>query len=273
MKLLHISLLALLTALTACSEKQKNEAQTDTASTAAVTNPNAPRPEVITTDSGRLEVPVVNGGKNGKALVYNKDGKLVGEGQYLNDKKTGTWKEFDANGKLVAVKQFTVSGIRTLPVADFDMRTFENKQMNIRLRVPRNWKEVQSPNTALMAVFEKELPDTTQQRPAVNVVKGQLAKDETLDKIAAEQLKMLHDNVDRVDVVDEQKVELPQATGFRRYGTYSVANLQIGFITTILISGNDVYIFNCIADNSKPGNMLDYQAVFDEMADSFQKLK
>ncbi|MCA6362527.1 MAG: hypothetical protein IM638_05785 [Bacteroidetes bacterium] len=273
MKLLQILLLAWLTALTACSEKQKDDAKTDTASTAAVVNPNAPKPEVLTTDSGRLEVPVVNGEKNGKASVYNKAGKLVSEGQYLKDKKTGVWKAFDENGKLLAVTQFTVNGIRSLPVADFDMRTFENTQMNIRLRVPRNWSEVKSPNPALMAVFEKELSDTTLQRPAVNVVKGQLGKDETLDKIAADQLKMLHDNVDRLDVVDEQKVELAQATGFRRYGTYAVGNAQIGFITTILISGKDVYVFNCIADNSKPGNMLNYQAVFDEMADSFQKLK
>jgi hypothetical protein len=269
--MLRFTLLVLLAALVSCAEKQKDNSTPPPDSVA--TNSNAPKPEIIATDSGRLEVPVVNGQKNGKATLYNQAGKVIAEGQYVKDKKTGVWKAFDENGKLLAVTQFTVNGIRTLPLTDFDMRLYISTPMNLRMKVPIGWNEVKSPNPALMAVFEKELSDTSLQRPAVNVVKGELSKNETLDKIAADQLKMLHDNVDRLDVVDEQKVELAQATGFRRYGTYTVGNAQIGFITTILISGKDVYIFNCIADNSKPGNMLNYQAVFDEMADSFQKLK
>ncbi|MCU0433237.1 MAG: DcrB-related protein [Bacteroidia bacterium] len=267
--MLRYFLLFTLCALAACAEKQQSDSPAKTDSAA----PPQPKAEVFTTDSGRLEVPVVNGEKNGKAMLYNSAGKMVGEGRYQNGKKVGIWKEYGPNGNLVAVKQFTVNGIRTLAPADFDMRTFENREMNIRMNVPRNWVEIPSPNPSLMAAFEKQLNDTSLQRPAMNVVKGQLGKGETLDKIAADQLKMMHDNVDRLDVVDEQKIQIGNNNGFRRYGTYSLGELRIGFITTILVSGSDVYVFNGIADNSKPGNMLDYQAVLDEMADSFQKLK
>jgi antitoxin component YwqK of YwqJK toxin-antitoxin module len=39
---------------------------------------------------------------NGEHKEYHEDGKTIKiSGSYLNDKKNGTWKEFDKEGKLI----------------------------------------------------------------------------------------------------------------------------------------------------------------------------
>ena len=233
------------------------------------------KPEFFQTDSGRLEVPVRDGKKNGTAVLRNANGVVIGSGLFVNDVQAGVWKRFDQNGKLVSVNQFSSGkAVRTLDISDFEKRKFENAAMNIRLSIPKLWIEVESPNPALMAIFEKNIADTSVvQPPAVNVVKAVLGKNETLEKLAADQLNILHQAINRVEVIDEEYFTLKKTTGFRRYGMYTVDNITVGFMNAILINGNDVYVFNCVADNSKPGEFLAYQAVFDELVESFETIK
>lgn len=255
--------------LAACSSKDNADKQKAEDSVAAL------KPKFFQTDSGRLEVPVRDGKKNGIAVLRNAAGIVVGSGLFVNDVQAGVWKRFDASGKLISVNQFSSGkAVRTLDITDFEKRKFENAAMNIRLSIPKLWTEVESPNPALMAIFEKNINDTTVvQPPAVNVVKAVLGKNETLEKLAADQLNLLHQAINRVEVIDEQYFTLNKTTGFRRYGMYTIDNITVGFMNAILINGNNVYVFNCIADNSKPGDFLAYQAVFDEMVESFEIIK
>jgi hypothetical protein len=255
--------------LAACSPKDNADQKKAEDSIAAL------KPEFFQTDSGRLEVPVRDGKKNGAAVLRNAAGVVVGSGLFVNDIQAGVWKRFDTSGKLIAVNQFSAGkAVRTLDITDFEKRKFENAAMNIRLSIPKLWTEVESPNPALMAVFEKKTTDSTVvQPPAVNVVKAVLGKNETLEKLAADHLNLLHQSINRVEVIDEQYFTLKKTTGFRRYGMYNVDNLNVGFMNAILINGNDVYVFNCVADNSKPGDFLAYQAVFDELVESFEPIK
>lgn len=264
----YFALLSAFVAFAACSPKNSGDKTNAGDSVVA-------KPVVFKTDSGQLEVPVINGKKNGKAELKNAAGKVIGTGYFVNDVQAGVWKRFDDAGKLISVNQFSSGkAVRTLDVTDFETRKFENAAMNIRLRIPKYWKEVTSPNPNLMAIFEKEASDTTtSQAPSVNVVKAVLGQNETLEKLAADQLQLMHQGVDRVEVIDEQFFNLKQAHGFRRYGMYTIEKMTVGYMNAILISGEDVYVFSCVADNSKPGDFLAYQAVFDELVESFEKAR
>ena len=63
---------------------------------------------VIYDDDGKLmyEGEYLNGEKNGQGKEYDNSGKLVFEGQYLNGEKNGQGKEYDNSGKLVFEGQY-----------------------------------------------------------------------------------------------------------------------------------------------------------------------
>jgi hypothetical protein len=264
--MIRLTCFAALFLLAACSSTDNKPATTDSAQ---------PQVQVFETDSGRLEVPVVKGRKYGNGILKSKDGKLIGSGRFIDDQIAGAWKRFDGNGQLLSVQHFAEGQVvRTLDKTDFELRNWENKTLGIRLLVPQRWKEGQSPNPALMAVFEKSLTDTTiAQPPAVNVVRAQLQPGETLAQLAAAQLNLMHQSAARVDVVSEERFTVNNCKAFRRYGIYTADSTSIGFLNAIVISGNEAFIFSCVADNTRNSDFLAYQSVFAELVESFERIK
>lgn len=254
-------------AVVGCSEREPTSSTIDSA--------NLKRVTTIATDSGTLFISTLSGSKADKVELKDASGKLISSGLFLNGKPAGAWKRFDASGKLLNVKHYSEGQVvRELDVNDFDFRVYQNQAMGMQINIPKLWDEEVSPNPALMASFTKTSADTNSiQPPAMNIAKAQLNANETLEKLAAMQLNMLHEGISRVEIIEESYFDADSCRGFRRYGMFTSGDQNIGFLTAIIVSDNTAWMFSCVANNGRKAEFLSYQSVFDEIVISFKRLK
>lgn len=227
---------------------------------------------VVQTDSGRIEIQY-----SGYAMQYDKDGKLKGSGYFRNNKPEGAWIRYDENGAIVSAEHFSPDGnvLKELDKTDFVFRTWTNKDFGAAFSIPENWEEVPSANPALLVSFTKKVQDDSVMiKPNINVVKAQLKPGDNLDKLAAMQMEILHQNVERVEPpIAEEYFNPGSCKGFRRYGMYYTANNKVGYLNAIIISENNAWFFSCEAQNREQGEFLLYQGVFQQIVDSFKRVK
>ncbi|GAB4137007.1 MAG: hypothetical protein Fur0041_11680 [Bacteroidia bacterium] len=225
---------------------------------------------VIETDSGKLEVFQLNGVNDGAAVLYGKDGKKIAEGTFAGGKKTGAWLRYDNNGKVIAAEHLSGDQVlHVLDVNDFDFIRYTNKEMGISFEVPRAWKELKSPNNALVASFEKPVNDKdVLLKPGFNLAKGKLQPGDNLKKLSDMHMQMLHNEMGRVELVDEENFTVDSCVAFRRYGMYYTKTSKAGFLNAIIIKGENVYVFDAVAQNKTQGEFLKYQSVFQHIAES-----
>jgi hypothetical protein len=250
-----------------CSEQESASSDIDSVDQKPITT--------IITDSGTLFISTLSGSKADKAELKDASGKLISSGLFLDGKPAGAWKHFDASGKLLDVKHYSEGRIlRELDVNDFDFRTYQNQAMGLQINIPKMWDEEVSLNSDLMVSFRKIAVDTTAtQPPAVNIAKAQLGANETLEKLAAMQLKMLHEGVYRLEIIEESYFDADSCRGFKRYGMFTSGKQNIGFLNAIIVSNNTAWMFSCVANNGGKAEFLSYQSVFDEIINSFKRIK
>jgi hypothetical protein len=229
----------------------------------------------LQTDSGRMEIETVPGTQEGKAVLMDANGKIIARGMMIDGKPSGAWIRYDANGNIISAAHYEEGKpSHVLDINDFNFRTWENKQLGVKLQVPKNWKELPSSNPALVASFQKDDKDTAVHIKAnFNIVRGALAPGDNLQKLAQMQIDMMHQNFDRVVPIDERTIVIDSCAAFRRYGTYRVENNEVGFLDVIIVHGNDAWFFSCEAQNKQDAEFLKYQGVFQQIVESFQRMK
>ncbi len=229
---------------------------------------------IIQTDSGRLEIENTNGLEERKATLYDKNGKVLQTGMFLDNKAAGAWIKYDAFGNVISAEHYSAGKpIHELDKTDFSFRTWENKQFGAKFSVPKNWREIPSPNPATIASFEKEVKDSsTRMKPNFNVARAQLQPGDNLDKLAMMQIQLLHENMERVEVVEESYLTIDSCKAFRRFGKYYSDNVNVGFLDVIIVSGNTAWLFSCASENNEQGDFLKYQGLFQEIVESFQRV-
>jgi hypothetical protein len=249
------------------SESPKSENKNDTAVSSA-------NKTILQTDSGRIEVETMAGTDEGKATLVDANGKITGRGMLIDGKISGAWVRYDANGNIISAEHFSEGKpLHALDKNDFDFRSWENKQLGVRIKVPKNWKELPSANPALVASFQKDDADTSVHMKAnFNIARAALAPGDNLEKLTQMQIDMMHQNFGRVEIVEENKIVLDSCSAFRRYGMYFVENNKVGFLNVIIVHGNDAWFFSCEAQNKADGEFLKYQGVFQEIVESFQRV-
>lgn len=243
-------------------EKKKNDSvpQQDTSSIA----------QTLQTDSGRLVIR-----KDGQAFLYDGNEKMKASGYYDRGGPSGAWLHYDENGKVIDAK-FLKEGKVTheLDKNDFNFRTYENKQLGVKFLVPKDWKELPSPNPALLASFEKEISgDSIKIKPNFNVSRAKLEPGDNLQKLADLQIDILQKQFGRVDRIHEANFTVDSCNGFLRYGMYYMEQNTVGYLNAIIVNGNDAWFFSCEAQNKSQGEFLLYQEVFQKIVDSFRRVK
>jgi hypothetical protein len=148
---LYITFALVLTS--ACSsESEKNEDTTNVDSAENVVS----KPMVVETDSGRLEIQASTT-KESPATLYYASGKVKAKGYLINGKPGSAWVYYDENGNVIRAEHHSESGgiVRELDKNDFTFRLYDNKALGVKFEIPSAWKEIQSPNPALLVSFQK----------------------------------------------------------------------------------------------------------------------
>ena len=262
MRLLTFSLVLF---LLSCSSREKKNTVAD-----SVLSDTTTIAQTIRTDSGQLVIR-----KNGEALLLGENGKLKASGYFDHGAPSGAWVHYDENGKVVTAK-FLVEGKVTheLDKKDFDFRTYENQKLGVKFLVPKEWKELPSPNPALLASFEKEVSnDSVTIKPNFNVTRAKLGTGDNLQKLAAMQMDILRKQFGRVDPIQEENFTVDSCSAFRRYGMYYIEKNTVGYLNAIIVNGSDAWFFSCEAQNKSQGEFLLYQGVFQKIVDSFERVK
>ncbi|MBI3511371.1 MAG: hypothetical protein HY064_11960 [Bacteroidetes bacterium] len=228
----------------------------------------------LQTDSGKMVVATKNGVKDGNAVLYFPDGKVKQKGMFLEGKVAGAWVTYDENGNAIKAEHISNGKVlHELDVNDFNFRDYRNEKMGISFNVPKAWKEIESPNGALLVSFEKELNDTSvKMKPNFNVAMAVLQPGDDLASLAQMQIQVLHENMGRVEIVNEEKMRIDSCDAFRRYGMYYDEQEKVGFLNLIIISGKNVWFFSCDAQNNSDAEFLKYQGVFEAIVESFHRL-
>lgn len=228
----------------------------------------------VETDSGKLIITHLQGREIDDVVLMDASGKISGRGTMYNNRMSGAWLKYDANGNVITAVHYSEGVPKwALDADDFKTKRVEYKEMGISLAVPVKWDTVSPFNPKTFVSYEKELKEEgVMINPNINISKGTLDPGQTLEMLAQMQLDMRHSVYPRVEPVDESHITVDSSKGFMRYGMYITedGSNQIGFLDAIIIHDNDVYVISCAAQNREQGEFLKYQAVFENVVMSIQ---
>ncbi len=229
----------------------------------------------IETDSGRLEI--IHRKKTNEAdfFLFSKNGKILQQGNYLENEVSGPWIKFDENGNAISAYHFSKGkAIHKLDSSDFNFVVYSSKNLGASFSYPKNWKEEFSNETSGIIAFSKTLKDKSPTTLAhFSIRHEQLQKGDNLEKLGQMQIQNLHENADRVELVNEIFYEQDSCQVLRRFGMYSDDSGTIGFLYAILLNRDNVWFLTCESPNNVAGQFLNYQGVFQEVLESFKSLK
>ncbi|CAN5915106.1 hypothetical protein BH11BAC7_BH11BAC7_20250 [soil metagenome] len=256
--------------LVSCSSDATDKRKTDSI---IVKNDSALK--ILNTDSGKLEITTTPGWKESEATLYSEDGKITQQGKFFENKPAGAWVKYDAAGKIISAYHYSNGKpIHKLDPEDFNFVTCAKPGFGATFSVPANWTETPSPAPSQLAAFSKNVTDPNiKLHPNFNFRHEKLHAGDSLEGLANMQLQILHENVGRVDLVEKSNFIVDGCKATRQYGMFSEETGTVGFLSAIIISGNEVWFFSCEAQNNKPGDFLNYQGVFQQILESFKKAK
>ncbi len=268
-KFLPVFSLCVLAFLSSCSSEESEKTNADSAK-----NETAIAVKTLTTDSGKLEIKSFTGLKESDATLYSSDGKIVQQGKFLDDKPAGAWVKYDDGGKAISAYHYSNGkAIHKLDPDDFNFVTCAKTGFGATFSVPKSWPETSSPDPSHLIAFSKNIPEQEGTlHPNFNFRHEKLRAGDSLSGLANMQLQILHENVGRVDLVEQSDFILDGCQATRRYGMFTEETGTVGFLSAIIISGDDVWFFSCEASNNKPGDFLKYQGVFQEILESFKRV-
>lgn len=224
------------------------------------------------TDSGNLEIKPAYGKEN-DAVLYDENGKVLQRGKMLDQKAVGAWVKYDSAGKPVSAMHYSKGKpAHKLDPEDFNLTPFTQSGLAATFSIPKKWKQNPQEQPGLY-VFHKETGTASHISPNFNFRHEKLQPGDDLDKVAQMQLQVLHENVGRVELIDEAKITIDSCPVFRRYGMFTVPEGTTGFLSAIIISGDDIWFFTAEAPNNQPGEFLAYQGVFQSVLESFRRTK
>lgn len=254
-----------------CSSEGNDKTKTDSA---AISKTDSSL-NFLNTDSGKLEIKSIAGLKENDATLYSSDGKIAQQGKLLDNKPVGAWVKYDNAGSVISAYHYSNGkAIHKLDPTDFNFVTCIKPGFGATFSVPKSWPETASPDPAQLVAFSKSTTDPgSKLHPNFNFRHEKLRAGDSLKGLANMQLQVLHENVGRVDIVEQSDFVVDGCQATRHYGMFSEETGTVGFLSAIIISGDDVWFLSCEAQNNKPGDFLNYQGVFQEILESFKKAK
>jgi hypothetical protein len=249
------------------NEEKKNPADSAPAQ-------NTPLAKKQQTDSGNLEIKPVAGLPEQNAVLYDANGKIIQKGKFMNDKPVGAWIKYDAAGNAISAVHYSSAGVpsNSLDPQDYNFIPFTKKDFGATFNVPKSWKEIPG-GQGTFITFYKKLPDSTLQAPNFSFHREKLQPGDDLEKLANMQLQVLHENVEHVVPIDKMNIIIDSCKAIRCHGTFTDQRGTTGFMSAIILSGNDLWFLNCEAPNNKQGEFLNYEGVFEAVLESFKRTK
>jgi hypothetical protein len=231
--------------------------------------------QTLTTDSGRLEIKSTAGVKESDAVLYAENGKIAQQGKFFDNKPAGAWIKYDQSGNVISAYHYSNGKpAHKLDPQDFNFTTVAKPGFGATFSVPKSWPETPSPNPSQLVAFSKDVKDpAVTLHPNFNFRHEKLHPGDSLKSLANMQLQVLHENVGRVDVVDQSEFVVDGCKAIRTYGMFAEESGTVGFLSAIIISGDEVWFFSCEAQNNATGEFLNYQGVFQAILESFKRVK
>lgn len=226
----------------------------------------------VQTDSGKLVITHRDGQEVEDVVLMSAEGKILARGQFFNNRPSGAWLKYDTQGNVATAVRFSDGvAMNNLDVDDFKTERVEMKEMGISFVKPQQWDTVHPYNAATFVSYEKPIADQdVKMKPNINISKGILEPGQTVESLAADMLNLLHSQVGRVELIDEAYLTIDSCKSFRRYGMYYTEENKVGFLDAIIVSGGNVYVISCAAQNNTEGEFLNYQAVFEGLVMSVE---
>jgi hypothetical protein len=229
----------------------------------------------LDTDSGKLEIISALHLPESKATLYYPDGKVKASGFFIGGKPASAWIYYDEKGNIIKAEHISNNEkARPLDKTDFEFRDWSSQTLGLKFKLPKNWKELTSPNPNLIASFYKDVQaDSVKIKPSFNVARAQIGPGDSLSKLTKDQLDLLYKQYGRVEINDEQYFTINSCKAFRRYGLFYTENSKIGFLNAIIIHGKDAWLFSFEAQNMSTGEFLQYQGLFEMILQSFERVE
>lgn len=226
----------------------------------------------IQTDSGKLVLTHHGNDPIEDAILMDGSGKIIARGKFLNNAPAGAWLRYDSDGNVISAVHYSDGQPKyILDQNDFKTERVSMPEMGISFVMPLQWDTVSPFNPKTFVSYEKNISEPGLiMKPNINIAKGTLEPGQTLEQLAADQLNMLHQTVGRVELVDESYLMIDSCRTFQRYGMYYTENNKVGFLDAIVVSGNNLYVISCAAQNREQGEFLKYQAVFENLVKSIE---
>lgn len=221
----------------------------------------------VQTDSGKLVISHRDGQDLEDVILLDANGQIKARGQFYNNQPAGAWLKYGADGNVATAVQFSEGVAQyNLDAEDFRTERVEMKQMGISFVKPMKWDTVSPYNPLTFVSYEKDVNEAgIIMKPNINISKGTLEAGQTLESLAADMLNLLHQQVGRVELVDETYLTIDSCNSFRRYGMYYTADNKVGFLDAIILKGSTIWVISCAAQNKEQGEFLKYQAVFENL--------
>jgi hypothetical protein len=256
--------------LASCSSDVSDKTKTD-----SVQNYTSASATILSTDSGKLEIKRIGALKESEATLFSSDGKISQKGKFFENKPAGAWLKYDASGKVISAYHYSNGKpMHKLDPEDFNFVTCAKPGFGATFSVPKAWPETPSPDPSQLVAFSKNVADpTVTLHPNFNFRHEKLHPGDSLEQLANMQLQVLHENVGRLDLVEKNEFSVDGCAATRCYGMFSEESGTVGFLSAVIISGDDVWFFSCEAQNNKAGEFLIYQGVFQEILESFKRVK
>lgn len=251
----------------ACGDDSAPVDEPNTDSNVVDTISNVSTTREVQTDSGKLVITHRDGMDLEDVILLDANGQIKARGQFYNNQPAGAWLKYGADGNVVTAVQFS-EGIAqyNLDAEDFSTERVEMAQMGISFVKPVKWDTVSPYNPLTFVSYEKDVNEAgVIMKPNINISKGTLEAGQTLESLAAQMLNMLHQQVGRVELVDESYLTIDSCSSFRRYGMYYTEDNKIGFLDAIILKGSTIWVISCAAQNKEQGEFLKYQAVFENL--------
>jgi hypothetical protein len=252
-----------------CSSDPNEKPKTDSA---AVPSKDS-TVNILKTDSGRLEIKSTGGLKEKDATLFSENGKITQKGKFFDNKPAGAWVKYDDAGNAISAYHYSNGKpVHKLDPDDFNFVTCAKKGFGATFSVPKNWPETSSPDPSNLIAFSKDVKDpAVKLHPNFNFRHEKLQPGDDLAKLSQMQLQVLHENVGRVELVEQSDFIVDSCNATRSYGMFTEESGTVGFLSAIIISGNEVWFFSCEAQNNNPGDFLTYQGVFQAILESFKR--
>ncbi len=193
-------------------------------------------------------------------------GLIKESGLLSRGEKSGVWKEFDKNGKLVSVKYYNGKNAILLDKEDYNFSKITVD--NISINLPSNWTIKKNYKTSLIIAVKSGAAEINFS-PTIVIRKTVLTKKMDFVEIVNANKQDMLNNMDDLVIEEENDLIIANNKAYQMLYSVNYNNQRKSVLVTIMLNENTLYNITCIAD-SKDEEFAKYRALYKEVTNGFE---